>query len=144
MLLLRAEECLLCVALDVVEAVHEQRANEGSRAEPVDVVDWASVSGLGQGSDRANGSLVVVRTPSGPIGLHVDACLGIRDVSFLDATPVPSRRQSPEGRPLCFLLHIDGRPHFLIEPGALTYAREAQVAGRNSATGTAPRTAVGG
>jgi hypothetical protein len=149
MLLLRAEGCSLCVALDVVEGVYEHPAGEGSRSASIDVVDWTDVSGFGPGGmPQARGSLVVIRTNAGPIGLQTDACLGVREVSFLETPPIPTRLLDEGGRPLCYLLRVDGQAHFLIEPHALTRARDGRRDTASRPVGipalTAPRAAVGG
>ncbi|MDG2303658.1 MAG: hypothetical protein P8R42_03215 [Candidatus Binatia bacterium] len=131
MLLLRAEGCLVCLALDVVEGVFAYPAEEGSRQASVDVVGWKDVSGMG--SDQPppeRGSLVIVRTDAGSIGLRAEECLGVRDVSFLESPPIPTRLAEKEGRPLCYLLLVDRQPHFLIEPQALSRARENRLPAR--------------
>jgi len=148
MLLLRAEGCLLCMALDVVEGVFPHPIEEGAEFSSVDVVDWAAVSGLGSASTPSTpGTLVVVRTETGPIGLRADACLGVRDVSFLATPPIPTRLLTKEGRPLCYLVLVDRQPHFLLEPQALVRAREPEGAGGNRSDGTStgmPLSAAGG
>ncbi len=148
MLLLRAEGCLLCVALDVVEGVFAHPAQEGSRQASVEVVDWTDVSGVGRDlGTSTGGSLVLVRTASGPVGLRTDACLGVRDISFLESPPIPTRLLEKEGRPLCYLLLVDRQPHFLIEPQALTRAveqRGATPAGPTGIAALAPHAAVEG
>ena len=126
MLLLRAESCLLCLALDAVVGVFP--SDDESRRDTAPIVDWTAVSGIGrrESAPTSEGSLVLVRTASGMVGLRVDGCLGVRDVSFLESPPIPTRLLEKEGRPLGYLLMVDRQPHFLIEPHALARAAEEQ------------------
>lgn len=145
MLLLRAEGCLLCLALDVVDGVFTQ---SGEQARPsIETVEWAEISGVGSGStEGAGGSLVVVQTDSGPMGLRADACLGVRDISFLESPPIPTRLIAKDGQPLCYMLLVDRQPHFLVEPRALVCAAAKRKATRPEAIGIAaitPHAATG-
>lgn len=126
MLLLRAEGCLLCLALDAVVGVFS--SDDESRRGTAPIVDWTSVSGIGrrESAPTSGGSLVLVRTDSRIVGLRVDGCLGVRDVSFLESPPIPTRLLEKEGRPVCYLLMVDRQPHFLIEPHALARAADEQ------------------
>ncbi len=137
MLLLRAEECLLCLALDAVIGVFP--SDDGAHRVTAPIVDWASISGFdrGENSPTARGSLVLVRTDSGTVGLRADDCLGVRDISFLESAPIPARLLDEESRPLFYLLMVDGQPHFLIEPQALARAAKHQEPSA-SAVGSAP------
>lgn len=141
MLLLRVEDCLVCLALDVVDGVFERPDPNRGVAPTFPIVDWAAVSGVGVSSaPDGEGSLVVVRTESGPVGLRARACLGVRDVSFVESPPIPTRLLGKDGRPLCYLLLVDQQPHFLIEPQALARAASQTRAPRAESTGIAALT----
>ena len=146
-LLLRARGCSVCLALDAVEGVYVHPLDGGSATQPVGIVDWPGVSGLGAppGEDEG-GCLVIVRTDAGAIGLRVDACLGVRDVSFLQSPPIPTRLVDKEGRPLCYLLLLDHKPHFLIEPRAVVDAlqNERPEPASSGIASIASRVAIGG
>jgi len=145
MLLLRAEGCLLCFALDAVDGVFT-RSGEDARPS-IETVDWSDISGVGSGSPEGEaGTLVVVQTESGPMGLRAEACLGVRDVSFLESPPIPTRLIAKDGQPLCYMLLVDQQPHFLIEPRALVCAAATRKVTRPEAVGIAaitPRAATG-
>jgi hypothetical protein len=124
MLLLRADGCLLGLALDAVDGVFAHREEEAAAPE-VDVVTWTEVSGFGNPSPAKEGDAVVlVRAEGGRVALRADACLGVRDVSFLETPPVPTRLVDGDEHPLCYLVLLDRQPHFLIEPRALVRARD--------------------
>ncbi|MBM4268141.1 MAG: hypothetical protein FJ144_16270 [Deltaproteobacteria bacterium] len=141
--MLRADGCLLCIALEAVEGVFE---DEPDRVASWPVVDWATVSGLADaGAERSESSqLVLVRTGASHVALRVEACLGVRSISLLDHPPVPTYLTDPHGHPLCYLLNLDRRVHFLVEPGALARAadRERHPAGSSNGAGHSPE-AVG-
>lgn len=127
MMLVRAHGCRICMALDAVEGIFEVDADRHAPAALVQdsnlpLVDWAQVSGVpAEPVESAPGKVqvMVVRTPAGPVGLRIDACLGVRSVSFARTPPMPTRLRDEAGSPLCFLLPFDGRPHLLLEPRGL-------------------------
>lgn len=125
-MLVRAHGCRICVALDAVEGIFDL----GSDGDPpalttgpganVPIVDWGDVTGVG--ADPAGAvapHVMVLRTVNGPVGLRVDACLGVRSVSLARTPPMPTRLTDANGSPLCFLLMLDGRPHLMLEPRGL-------------------------
>ena len=147
MLRLRADGCLLCIALDVVDGVFTD-ADECGGSSEVAIVDWAEVSGVPRRSAPPGETcLVVVRTRSGRVGLRTDSCIGVRDVSVLESPPMPTRMLGNTGRPLCYLMMIDRRPHFLIEPHALSDAarQDGSRRGEPAEVGSIPPSvAIGG
>jgi hypothetical protein len=50
----------------------------------------------------------------------------VRDVSFAKP-PLPTSLVGSSGDPLCLLLSLDRRPHFLLDPRALADALSARV-----------------
>ena len=126
LMLVRAHGCRICVALDAVEGIFDLAPG----AEPstltlphgarIPVVDFADVTG-GGADPSAEGPrhVMVLRTANGPVGLRVDACLGVRSVSLARTPPMPTRLTDASGSPLCFLLMLDGRPHLMLEPRGL-------------------------
>lgn len=147
MLLLRADGCLLCLALDVVEGVFADSDTE-SASSALATVSWSAVSGVqGSATGPSGGCLVVVRTDAGKVGLRAETCLGVRDVSFVESPPIPTRMLGKNGQPLCYLVLVDRRPHFLIEPRALADATSEGRPARAGTVGIAaitPRAALGG
>lgn len=136
-LVLRADGCRLCVALDVVDGMFPIDPGKEREAPRVETVRWRDVTGVNAGAATADAtSLVVVRTPNGPVGLAVDDCIGVRDVSFLESPPIPTRWTDASERPLSYLLLLDGTPHVLVEPRAFVQPRE------RSDSPSAPTTSV--
>jgi len=133
LMLVLAEGCRICVSLDSVEGVFErppatpaggdERAGPPGRAS-LRVVSWADLVGVPPpaGSGEAE-HVLVVRTPAGRVALAIDACLGVRDSSFLGAPVLPTRLTDATGDSLCFVHMIDRRPHFILDPRALAHAR---------------------
>lgn len=130
LMLVRAHGCRICVALDAVEGIVDR--DPGAQAPTVSitpgttvpVVDWADVTGVGGDScEDAQPQVMVLRTPNGPVGLRIDACLGVRTVSLAHTPPMPTRLRDASGSPLCFLLMLEGRPHLMLEPRGLVTRR---------------------
>lgn len=126
LMLVRAHGCRICVALDAVEGIFDVGAGAAAASSAtlahgttVPLVDWGDVTGVGAGAEEPSGQLMVLRTPGGPIGLRIDACLGVRSVSLARTPPMPTRLRDAAGSPLCFLLMLDGRPHLMLEPRGL-------------------------
>jgi chemotaxis protein histidine kinase CheA len=126
LMLVRAHGCRICVALDAVEGIFDRDpdgrapAVSSTTGATVPVVDWADVTGVGADScDDEQPQVMVLRTPNGPVGLRIDACLGVRTVSLARTPPMPTRLRDTSGSPLCFLLMLDGRPHLMLEPRGL-------------------------
>jgi len=126
LMLVRAHGCRICVALDAVEGIfdlgpgadpHTMTMTQGTT---LPVVDWADVTGVAvDPAAEAARHVMVLRTMNGPVGLRVDACLGVRSVSLARTPPMPTRLTDASGSPLCFLLMLDGRPHLMLEPRGL-------------------------
>jgi hypothetical protein len=127
-LLLRADGCVLCVALDAVQGVHacdgvSQDAVTLPGARRIPAVRWTAISGVRGIEPRPRPRWVaVVRTPAGPVALEAEDCLGVRAVSLLESPPVPTHLVDASGSPLCYLVLLDERPCFLLEPRALNRA----------------------
>ncbi len=126
MMLVRAHGCRICVALDAVEGIFDRGSDPHAPTvtvapgTTVPAVDWADVTGVGADAcDDAQPQVMVLRTPSGPVGLRIDACLGVRTVSLAHTPPMPTRLRNASGSPLCFLLMLEGRPHLMLEPRGL-------------------------
>jgi chemotaxis protein histidine kinase CheA len=126
LMLVRAHGCRIGVALDAVEGIFDVGAGAAAattatltNGTTVPLVDWGDVTGVGAGADEPSGQIMVLRTPNGPIGLRIDACLGMRSVSLARTPPMPTRLRDASGSPLCFLLMLDGRPHLMLEPRGL-------------------------
>jgi len=121
LMLVRAHGCRICVALDAVEGIFDREAAAGAASGgSVPVVDWADVTGVGADAcDDAQPQIMVLRTPGGSVGLRIDACLGVRNVSLAHTPPMPTRLRDASGGPLCFLLMLEGRPHLMLEPRGL-------------------------
>lgn len=126
LMLVRAHGCRIGVALDAVEGIFDVGAGAAAATSAtlangttVPLVDWGDVTGVGAGAEEPSGQIMVLRTPSGPIGLRIDACLGMRAVSLARTPPMPTRLRDASGSPLCFLLMLDGRPHLMLEPRGL-------------------------
>ena len=117
MLVVRADGCSLCLPLDAVVNVIEH----GAETElPGEVRTWSGIAGLeatsGGGSTTATVSL---HSTAGIAGLAIEKCVGVREVSLRENTPIPTQLVDGSGSPLCHLLLLDGQPHFLLEPRAL-------------------------
>lgn len=126
LMLVRAHGCRIGVALDAVEGIFDIGAGAATATSAtlangttVPLVDWGDVTGVGAGAEEPSGQIMVLRTPNGPIGLRIDACLGMRAVSLSRTPPMPTRLRDAAGSPLCFLLMLDGRPHLMLEPRGL-------------------------
>ena len=131
MLVVRADGCSLCLPIDAVVSVLEH----GAKTElPGEVRTWSSITGLepatGPGATTATVSL---RTTAGIAGLKIEKCMGVREVSLRETAPIPTQFVDSSGSPLCHLLLIDGRPHFLLEPRALLEAKAATQQARPAA-----------
>jgi CheW-like domain len=146
LMLVRAEGCRICVALDSVTGILELAdggtPDGGDRARHGDlpVVAWRDVVGVPPPEDHpAPAYVLVVRTPSGPVGLRIEACLGVQDVSFLGSPVLPTRLTDEWGEVRCFVHLIDRRPHFIVDPRALAQAwHEATVPEAPGRTSTEP------
>jgi chemotaxis protein histidine kinase CheA len=126
LMLVRAHGCRICVALDAVEGIFDGGPGADATAlttasgGSVPVVDWADVTGVEvDPAETPAPQVMVLRTVNGPVGLRVDACLGVRTVSLARTPPMPTRLTDATGSPLCFLLMLDGRPHLMLEPRGL-------------------------
>lgn len=155
LMLVRAQGCRICVALDAVEGVFDRGPGDDpatfttAAGAPVPIVDWGDVTGVGaaEGGDGAE-QVMVLRTLHGPVGLRVECCLGVRSVSLARTPPMPTRLTDGNGGPLCFLLMLDGRPHLMLEPrGLFTRLGHGAAAGAagagDAATPDAPGAAEG-
>ena len=125
LMLVVADGCRVGVALDSVEGVYDLlRADAPDCARLPDgaaipLVAWSEIAGVPPAAQSPEAPhVMVVRTASGPIGFAADACLGVRDVSFA-RPPLPTALVAASGDPLCLLLSLDRRPHFLLDPRAL-------------------------
>lgn len=111
----------MCLPLDAVENVFE---HSDAGCSEVETRTWSSIAGFdGAPRPASTTAKVVLRTPQGRIGLAIEKCLGVRDVSFQETTPIPTRIVDQNGRPLCHLLPLDGRAYFFLEPRALLNER---------------------
>lgn len=126
LMLVRAHGCRICVALDAVEGIFDVGTGAAAASSAtlahgttVPLVDWGDVTGVPAGAEEPSGQIMVLRTPGGPVGLRIDACLGVRSVSLARTPPMPTRLRDATGSPLCFLLMLDGRPHLMLEPRGL-------------------------
>jgi chemotaxis protein histidine kinase CheA len=126
LMLVSAHGCRICVALDAVEGIFDVGAGAAAASTAtlahgttVPLVDWGDVTGVGAGAEEPSGQIMVLHTPAGPVGLRIDACLGMRSVSLARTPPMPTRLRDANGGPLCFLLMLDGRPHLMLEPRGL-------------------------
>ncbi len=126
LMLVRAHGCRICVALDAVEGIFDVGTGAAAASSAtlahgttVPLVDWGDVTGVPAGAEEPSGQIMVLRTPGGPVGLRIDACLGVRSVSLARPPPMPTRLRDATGSPLCFLLMLDGRPHLMLEPRGL-------------------------
>ena len=133
LMLVVADGCRVGVALDSVDGVYDLlRADAPDSARLPDglaipLVAWNEVAGVPPPALAVEAQhVMVVRTASGPIGFAADACLGVRDVSFAKP-PLPTSLVGSSGDPLCLLLSLDRRPHFLLDPRALADALSARV-----------------
>ncbi len=138
-LVVESNECSICIALDVVEGVHPLHTA------PDDLdrsVTWAKIVGNPEhdAAMDSEGWIVVVRHGRSRVGLRVDRCVGIRGISLLARPPVPTRLLEPGGEPVCHLLEIDERIHFLLDPRALRSRRDVEAnAAAAAANGEEPR-----
>lgn len=126
LMLVRAHGCRICVALDAVEGIFDVGPGAAAASSAtlahgttVPLLDWGDVTGVPPGAEEPSGQIMVLRTPGGPVGLRIDACLGVRSVSLARTPPMPTRLRDAAGSPLCFLLMLDGRPHLMLEPRGL-------------------------
>jgi hypothetical protein len=115
LLIARASGCLVAVGLDCIDAVIERAQVPGD----LQVVALEDVTGAPPQYERSADLVAVLRTPSGPIGLAIEACIGVRVVSLASAPPIPTRLCDSSGAALCFVLLLDGTPYVLLEPRAL-------------------------
>jgi hypothetical protein len=126
LMLVRADGCRICVALDAVEGIFDLEGEErrSTLALPnggtVPIVDWGQVTGVAGEGDGGGRQVMVLRADGRLVGLRVDACLGVRSVSLARTPPMPTRLVDGNGQPLCFLLMLDARPHLMLEPRGLT------------------------
>lgn len=137
LMLVRADGCRVCFGLDSVDGLFELAdAAEGEATLPiggerVPLVSWNEVVGLPPLPGDGATLLLVVRTPSGRVGLAVDACIGVRDAAFSSAL-LPTRLAGGTGECCCFVHLLDRQPHFIVDPRAL----EDAVARRSAARPT--------
>jgi len=124
-MLVRADGCRVCVALDAVEGIFDLDGDQRQstitlpQGDVVPVVDWGQVTGAGSEGDVRGHQVMVLRANGKLVGLRIDACLGVRSVSLARTPPMPTRLVDATGQPLCFLLMLDARPHLMLEPRAL-------------------------
>jgi chemotaxis signal transduction protein len=124
-MLVRADGCRICVALDAVEGIFDLDGDERrstialANGAQVPIVDWGQVTGVASAGDAGGRQVMVLRTGGRLVGLRVDACLGVRSVSLARTPPMPTRLADATGQPLCFLLMLDARPHLMLEPRGL-------------------------
>ncbi len=123
LMLVRADGCRICVALDAVEGVFElddpRRASLDLAQGAVPIVDWGQVTGVASDGDPGARQVMVLRVGGKLVGLRIEACLGVRSVSLARTPPMPTKLTDESGEPLCFLLMLDGRPHLMLEPRGL-------------------------
>lgn len=124
LMLVRADGCRICVALDAVEGVFEldgdpRRATLDLPQGAVPIIDWGQVTGVATDGDPGARQVMVLRVGDKLVGLRVEACLGVRSVSLARTPPMPTRLTDESGEPLCFLLMLDARPHLMLEPRGL-------------------------
>lgn len=125
----------LCVDLERVSAVYPR--NEARlhtlkfpgtasrsflihREEPALIVDLREAFGLSEilgVTDRA--VFLVMRAGSFPLGVPVDACVGVRDLDLRTRTPVPTALERDGGFSVGHLVELDGRMHTLLEPSRI-------------------------
>jgi hypothetical protein len=121
--------CRVAIPLDSIEASHDLAIMPGCPPTPLEhegdrvpVVDWCEVTGITRDPSVTRRHALVVRTPVGPIGLGVDAPLGIRTLSLAAGPPVATTLRAAAGEPLCFLVLLEGHTYFLLDPRALQQA----------------------
>lgn len=144
LMLVRADGCRVCLGLDSVEGLYEPAdAANGEATLPIDgsrlpLVSWNEVAGIAPRSEEVPALMLVVRTPSGRVGLAAQACLGVRDTAFASTPLLPTKLADESGECWCFVHLLDRLPHFVVDPRAL----ERAVALRRTAGSTTP--AAGG
>jgi hypothetical protein len=120
--------CRVAIPLDAIEETHDagsaaQAAHPSSQ--PAPLVDWCDLTGVPREPGISRKQVLVVRTPTGPIGFGSDQSLGIRELSLGSTPAIPTEMRDAAGEPLCFLLVIDREPYFLLDPRALARAEAA-------------------
>lgn len=134
------DDGLFALHIDWVEAMYPRNAveirhvrDEAGRQQPfllhagepamlVDLRDAFGLTALLGTTQRRE--VLVVRTPSFPLAVPADSCVGIRDLAFGERPPVPSSLVRDGGFAAGHLVALDGRPMAILDPAHLLDAAQ--------------------
>lgn len=132
LMLVLADGCRVCVALEAVEGVFDLAA-EGGEDSPdagdsrLPVVRWGDLIGVPPPAGAPPPSqMLVLRTPAGRAALAVERCLGVRDAAFGSAAVLPTTWTDGSGEAWCWIHLLDGKTHFILDPRALDRASSSR------------------